>query len=147
MNNVTNNSNDKKMLKEYLDKFSTEQLMEYFDIVAKYSFEYNIFMSVRGLWCLLNELNCEVRKIDPSIPVVGKKDNTNILADNPFYFFDYLTKELIVDMLFKHIDYHVIMAENTAETLYNCGRDAAVQYPKMVLAIRAQFGSDFEVLM
>ena len=59
----------------------------------------------------------------------------------------HLKKEVIADTLGRYIYYNVIMAENTAETLYNCGRDDAMQYPKMVLEIQAQLGPMFKVLM
>ena len=145
MNNTKNY--DKKMLKEYLNKFSKEQLMEYFDIVAEYSYQDELFMEVDELWELLKELNRQVRCVNLSFPSVTDDEDKEFFVNNPLYFFDYLEKEVIADMLCRYIDCHVIMAENTAETLYNCGRDAAMQYPKMVLEIQAQLGSMFEVLM
>lgn len=138
---------DKKMLVEYLNKFSKEQLMEYFDIVAEYSFQDELFMEVYELWELLKELNRQVRCIDPSFPSVMDDGSKGFFKHNPLYFFDYLDKDVIADMLSRYIYCNVIMAENTAETLYNCGRDAAMQYPKMVLEIQAQLGHMFEVLM
>lgn len=138
---------DKTMLVEYLNKFSKEQLMEYFDIVAEYSFQDELFMEVYELWELLKELNRQVRCIDPSFPSVMDDGSKEFFKHNPLYFFDYLDKDVIADMLSRYIYCNVIMAENTAETLYNCGRDAAMQYPKMVLEIQAQLGHMFEVLM
>ena len=145
MKNIKNH--DKKMLKEYLDKFSKEQLMEYFDIIAEYSYQDELFMEVYKLWELLEELNRQVRCIDPSLPSVTDDETKRFFKHNLLYFFDYLNKDVIVNMLCGYIYYNVIMAENTAETLYNCGRDAAMQYPKMVLEIQAQLGPKFEVLM
>ncbi len=138
---------DKKMLNEYLNKFSKEQLMEYFDIITAYSYQDELFMEVDELSDLLKELNRQVRCVNLSFPPVMDDENKEFFANNPLYFFDYLDKEVIADMLCRYIYYNVIMAENTAETLYNCGRDAAMQYPKMVLEIQARLGSMFEVLM
>ena len=138
---------DKKTLTEYLNKFSQEQLKEYFDIIAEYSYRDELFMEVDELWDLLKELNRQVRCVDLSFPSVMDYEFRGFFKHNPLYFFDYLDKDVIADMLCRYIYYNVIMAENTAETLYNCGRDAAMQYPKMVLEIQAQLGSMFEVLM
>ena len=145
MKNIKNY--DKKMLKEYLNKFSKEQLMDYFDIVAEYSYQDELFMEVYKLWELLEELNRQVRCIDPSFPSVMDDEAKEFFKHNPLYFFNYLDKDVIANMLCGYIYYNVIMAENTAETLYNCGRDAAMQYPKMVLEIQSRLGSMFEVLM
>ena len=138
---------DKTMLKEYLNKFSKEQLKEYFDIIAEYSFQDELFMETYELSDLLKELNRQVRCVDLSFPSVTDAEAEEFFANNPLYFFDYLDKEVIADMLCKYIYYNVIMAENTAETLYNCGRDDAMQYPKMVLEIQKQLGPMFKVLM
>ena len=67
--------------------------------------------------------------------------------NNQLYFFDYLDKEVIADRLCRYIYHNVIMAENTAETLYDCGYEAAMQYPKMVLEIQTRLGSMFDVMM
>ena len=145
---MNNNKNyDKKMLNEYLNKFSKEQLMEYFDIIAEYSDQDELFMERCELSDLLKELNRHVRCVDLSFPSLMDEDSREFFDNNPLYFFDYLDKEVIADMLSKYIDYNVIMAENTAETLYNCGRDDAMQYPKMVLGLQALFGPMFKVLM
>ena len=73
--------------------------------------------------------------------------NAKTPAQKTMYFFDYLNKEYIADILYRYIDHNVIMAENTAETLYNCGRDVAMQYPKMVLELQRRLGSMFQVMM
>ena len=58
MDNKNNNQQyDKKMLREYLNKFSKEQLKEYFDIIAEYSFQRELFMEVYELADLLKKLN------------------------------------------------------------------------------------------
>ena len=138
---------DKTMLKEYLNKFSKEQLKEYFNIIAEYSFRDELFMETYELSDLLKELNRQVRCVDLSFPSVTDDETGEFFANNPLYFFDYLDQEVVADMLCGYIYYNVAMAENTAETLYNCGCDAAMQYPKMVLEIQKQFGSMFKVLM
>jgi hypothetical protein len=138
---------DKKMLTEYLNKFSKEQLKEYFDIIAEYSYQDELFMEVYELADLLKELNRQVRCVDLSFPSVMDDESKEFFAKNPLYFFDYLNKEDIADILCRYIDHNVIMAENTAETLYNCGRDAAMHYPKMVFELQRGLGSMFQVMM
>ena len=88
-----------------------------------------------------------MRSIDLSFPSITDDEAKEFFKNNPLYFFDYLEKEVIAEMLCRYIYHHVIMAENIAETLYTCGSDAAMEYPKMVLEIQAQLGSMFEVLM
>ena len=148
MDNKNNNQQyDKKMLREYLNKFSKEQLKEYFDIIAEYSFQRELFMEVYELVDLLKKLNRAVRSKDLSFPSIIDDSAKEFFYQNPLYFFDYLDKEVIAEMLCNYIYHNVIMAENTAETLYNCGRDAAMQYPNLVLSIQKQLGSNFNVLM
>ena len=148
MDNKNNNRQyDKKMLKEYLNKFSKKQLMEYFDIIAEYSFRQDLFMEVDELVDLLKEFNRAVRCKDLSLQSIVDDSAKEFFVQNPLYFFDYLDKEVIAEMLCNYINYNVIMAENTAETLYHCGRDDAMQYPNMVLAIQSQLGPKFKVLM
>ena len=148
MDNKNNSQKyDKRMLREYLNKFSKEQLKEYFDIIAEYSFQRELFMEVYELADLLKELNREVRSKNLDVPSIVDESAKHFFALNPLYFFDYLDKEVIAEMLCNCIHYNVIMAENTAETLYHCGRDEAMQYPDLVLSIQKQLGPNFEVLM
>lgn len=111
MNNTKNY--DKKMLTEYLNKFSKEQLMEYFDIIATYSYQGELFMKVDELSDLLRELNRQVRCIDLSFPSVMDDEAKEFFKNNPLYFFDYLKKEVIADMLSRYIYYNVIMSRNS----------------------------------
>ena len=104
-------------------------------------------MEVYELVDLLKKLNRAVRSKDLSFPSIVDDSAKEFFYQNPLYFFDYLDKETIAEMLCNYIYYNVIMAENTAETLYNCGRDAAMQYPNLVLSIQKQLGSNFNVLM
>ena len=148
MDNKNNNQKyDKRMLREYLNKFSKEQLKEYFDIIAEYSFQRELFMEVYELADLLKELNREVRSKNMAVPSILDGSAEHFFALNPLYFFDYLDKEVIAEILCNYIYYNVIMAENTAETLYHCGRDEAMQYPNLVLSIQKQLGPNFEILM
>lgn len=71
MDNKNNSQKyDKKVLKEYLSKFSKEQLKEYFDIIAEYSFQRELFMEVYELVDLLKELNREVRSKNLDVPSI-----------------------------------------------------------------------------
>ena len=54
MRNIKNY--DKKMLNEYLNKFNKEQLMQYFDIIATYSYRDELFMEADELFDLTNSL-------------------------------------------------------------------------------------------
>lgn len=148
MDNKNNSQKyDKKVLKEYLSKFSKKQLKEYFDIIAEYSFQRELFMEVNELADLLKELNRAARSKTLAVPSIEDESAEYFFALNPLYFFDYLDKEVIAEILCNYIYYNVIMAENTAETLYHCGRDEAMQYPNLVLSIQKQLGPNFEVLM
>ena len=146
-NRNTNQQYDKKMLKEHLDKFSKEQLKEYFDIIAGYSFHLELFMEADELCDLLKELNRQVRSKDLAFPSIVDDSMDALFVDNQLYFFDYLDKEVIADMLCRYIYHNVIIAENTAQTLYDCGVEAARQYPNMALSIQAHLEPGFKVLM
>ena len=121
--------------------------MQYFDIIATYSYRDELFMEADELFDLLKELNRQVRCVNLSFPSVVDNGNNEFFTNNQLYFFDYLDKEVIADMLCRYIYHNVNIAENTAEALYDCGCDVAMQYPKMVLEIQARLGSMFDVMM
>ncbi len=60
-------------------------------------------MEVHELSDLLKELNRQVRCIDPSFPSVMDDEAKDFFVDNPLYFFDYLKKDVIADMLCRYI--------------------------------------------
>lgn len=136
---------DKKMLREYLDKFNMEQLKEFFRLISHYRTERGFFINEDAWSKMMTGFNVVSRKKNKDIPIW---DNKNIFfRENETYFFDCLNKKRIADALYKYINDRVIMAENMAETLYNCGYEEAMQYPEMVLNLQMQFGPHCNVLM
>ena len=144
---VHNNSKhyDKKMLREYLDKFNMEQLREFFNLISYYRIERGFFINEDAWSKMMTGFNVVARKKNKDIPIW---DNKNIFfRENETYFFDCLNKKRIADALYKYINDKVIMAENMAATLYHCGYEDAMQYPEMVLNLQMQFGPQCNILM
>ena len=136
---------DKKMLREYLDKFDMEQLKDFFRLISYYRADRGFFIN-EGSWSkMMTGFNVVARKKNKDIPIW---DNKNIFfKESETYFFDYMNKRRVADALYKYINDKVIMAENMAETLYHSGYEDAMQYPEMVLNLQMQFGPHCNVLM
>ena len=140
-----NNHYDKKMLREYLDKFDMEQLKDFFCLINHYRDNRGFFISEEAWSSMMTGFNVLARKKNKDIPIW---DDKNIFfKGNETYFFDCLNKKRIADALYKYINDKVIMAENMAETLYHCGYEEAMQYPEMVLNLQMQFGPQCNILM
>ena len=115
-------------LRVYFEKFSMEQLKEYFKLVCYCVVEYGWFVSADE-WdemAFFLEMNAaqEIHKRFPDM----NSEMQNSIEEKPLYFLDYLDKQYVEDVLFIGIDDHVIVAENAAEMLYNCGYEPTLQY-------------------
>ena len=144
---IHDNSNcyDKKMLREYLDKFNMAQLKDFFKLISYYRTDRGFFIAEDAWSKMMTGFNVVARKKNKDIPIW---DNKNIFfRENETYFFDCLNKKRIADALYKYIDDKVIMAENMAETLYHCGYEEAMQYPEMTLNLQMQLGPQCNILM
>ena len=136
---------DKKMLREYLDKFNMAQLKDFFKLISYYRTDRGFFIAEDAWSKMMTGFNVVARKKNKDIPIW---DDKNIFfKENETYFFDCLNKKRIADALYKYINDKVIMAENMAETLYHCGYEEAMQYPEMVLNLQMQFGPQYNILM
>ena len=144
-----NSCNAKGMLREHLNKFTRKQLKEYFKLVSYYRVEHGFFMRFDA-WCeMMRQLNKQVRQIDEMIPDWDEctSEAAMFFLQDELYFFEYLNEKVIADALCEYINDYVIMAENMAQTLDDCGFEAAYQYPMMVLEMQARLGASFNVLM
>ena len=115
-------------LRMYFEKFSMEQLKEYFKLVHYCMMEHGWFVSPNE-WDEMSfslEMNAaqEIHKRFPDM----NSEMLNSIEEKPLYFLDYLDKEYIEYVLFVGIDDHVTVAENIAEMLYNCGYKPTLQY-------------------
>lgn len=137
----------KDHLKSYLRQLSVSDIEDYISILLRYKDSHRLFMRGVDSTAMNLDFNEKCREIDDTITSMGTSGFLDLIKERgAFYFDQYLDKETIIDILCKHITKNVIMAENTAETFYNCGAELAFQYPAMVLSIQ-QNNPNIKVLM
>lgn len=113
-------SNTQNVLDCYVEKFNEQQLREFYSIVHGLRGQDGFFVSNLFSEHMRNELNRECLKVDSSVPCLLDcfDDNVPLPSKNSTYFFDYLDKEKIANILLEHIDYHKSIAGNVARTLF-----------------------------
>jgi hypothetical protein len=107
-------------LDHYVAKFNEQQLREFYSIIHGLRGQDGFFVSNLFSEHMRNELNNECLKMDISAPSLSDfyDDNVPVLSKNSTYFFDYLDKEKIANILLEHIDYNKSIAGNVARTLF-----------------------------
>ncbi|MBQ7907173.1 MAG: hypothetical protein IJ309_04275 [Clostridia bacterium] len=137
----------KDQLKSYLGRLSLDDIDKYTCILINYKHSHRFFMRNCDFTAMRVEFNEMCRKIDNSVVSMESPYYSEFVEERGICYYDqYLDKETIIDVICKYISKNVIMAENVAETLYNCGAESAFQYPAMVLSIQ-QKNPNIKVLM
>ena len=112
---------NKEFVKNHLNSLTRKQLEKFIAFVIEARCNYNLFISnvsSTNLWAKLNE-RC-VRK-DNRIPKIDRVDYSELRPKNPFYFFDYLSKQIIVDIFCDHIDKDASLMESAVVAFCDSG--------------------------
>lgn len=102
---------NKEFVKNHLNGLTRKQLVKFITFVIEGRLHYGLFISNASsvdMWAELNE-RC-VRK-DSRIPILDRVDYGDLRPKDPFYYFDYLSKQVIVDIFCNHIDKDAALME------------------------------------
>lgn len=102
---------NKEFIKNHLNGLTRKQLEKFITFVIEGRLHYGLFISNASstdMWAELNE-RC-VRK-DSRIPRLDRVDYGDLRPKDPFYYFDYLSKQVIVDVFCNHIDKDAALME------------------------------------
>ncbi len=112
---------DKEFVKKHLNNLTRKQLKKFITFVIEGRRNYGLFISNASstdLWAELNE-RC-VRK-DSRIPRLDRIDYVEFRPKNPFYYFDYLSKQVIIDIFCNHIDKDAVFIESAVVAFCDSG--------------------------
>lgn len=128
---------NKDTLRNYLKRFDEAQLKEFIRIVILYRVNYGLFISNTSSDDMWEDFNRECRKIDQTIPSeMDLPAGKALISKDPLYFFDYLSKKDIANILCDAIDLDVSLAGSVAKKLYKCGEEATLNYLNIKLKER-----------
>ena len=113
-------SGSKEKLKSLLHKFNVEQLKEYYQLIS-YGFKRLCLFVNEDVWDELQD------HLSFQSSCIAGNDLLDELGD-ALYFFNYINRERIVEIILTTIEYHTFIAETVAEKLYNWGYDEAFMY-------------------
>jgi len=120
-----------------LKRFDEAQLKEFIRIVILYRVNYGLFISNTSSDDMWEDFNRECRKIDQTIPSeMDLPAGKALISKDPLYFFDYLSKKDIANILCDAIDLDVSLAGSVAKKLYKCGEEATLNYLNIKLKER-----------
>lgn len=112
---------NKEFIKNHLNGLTRKQLEKFITFVIEGRLHYGLFISNASsvdMWAELNE-RC-VRK-DSRIPRLDRTDYGERRPKNSFYFFDYLSKQVIVDVFCDHIDKDIPLMEAAVVAFHDSG--------------------------
>jgi hypothetical protein len=127
----------RSMLKENLLKLNKHQLKLFYGILVHGWASKRVFISKHNyfnLWCELNYL-CSI--VDEGFP--DPYDDYELLKSfchtHPYYFFDTLAPEVIIDLFCEYIDDRLDILATIAQKLDTEGLRAAYEYANIVLGL------------
>ena len=113
-------SGSKEKLQSLLNNFNIEQLKEYYQLIAYGVEKFCLFVN-EDAWDEMHD----------HLKFQSCRQAENDLLDeseDALYFFNYIDKERIVEIILIAIEYHTFIAETVAEILYDWGYDEAFMY-------------------
>lgn len=122
-------------LKENLMKLSKQQLKLFYGILVHGWASRKAFISTQSFFNLWCELNYLCAAVDEGFP--DPYDNRELLRSychaHPYYFFDILSPELIINLFCEHFDDRIDILTAVAQKLDTEGLRAAYEYSNAVL--------------
>lgn len=112
---------NKELVKNHLSSLTRKQLKKFITFVIDGRLNYGLFISnvnSTDMWAELNE-KC-VRK-DSRIPKMDRADYHELRPKDPLYCFDYLSKQVIIDVFCNHIDKDGALMEAAVVAFRNSG--------------------------
>ena len=112
---------NKELVKNHLSSLTRKQLKKFITFVISGRLNYGLFISnvnSTDMWAELNE-RC-VRK-DSRIPKMDRADYHELCPKDPLYCFDYLSKQVIVDVFCNYIDKDGALMEAAVVAFRNSG--------------------------
>lgn len=112
---------NKEYVKSHLNCLTRKQLKNFISFVIDGRVNYGLFISNTNstdMWAELNE-RC-IRK-DSRIPKIDRADYHELRPKDPLYCFDYLSKQVIVDVLCNYIDKDGVLIEAAVVAFRNSG--------------------------
>ena len=83
--------------------------------------------SSNELWKTLNDM-CKER--DNTVPGIWEPGHSALVAKDPLYHLNYLSKKTVANTFCEHIDKDIELASQAAQVYYECGVEAAYNYVK-----------------
>ncbi|MBQ3202272.1 MAG: hypothetical protein IJB36_01360 [Clostridia bacterium] len=118
---VTEEPVNKEVVKGYLDALDCEHLKEFVAQVVWGRLKHGLFISNSTSVHLWAELNARCVRKDKRIPSMDRVDYHALAPKDPLYYFDYLSREEIVDVFCDHIDKDAALIESAAKAFCDSG--------------------------
>lgn len=118
---VTEEPVNKEVVKGYLDALDCEHLKDFVAQVVWGRREYGLFISNSASVHLWAELNARCIRKDKRIPSLDRADYYALAPKDPLYYFDYLSREEIVDVFCDHIDKDAALIESATKAFCDSG--------------------------
>ena len=134
---------DSTLLDKYLNLMNKEQLRSFMDDMSCGSGNYLAFSDFDLWFKINNELNERCRKVNPLIPERPSDEHRLFHQRNPYYMFDYLSKEEIVDAIKRGIVFNKSLAGHLARMTYNNISTGFMDYYiELIATYERTFGCD-----
>lgn len=112
---------NREFIKNHLNSLTRKQLEKFITFVIEGRRNYGLFISNASSVDMWTELNERCVRKDSSIPRLDRVDYGNLRPKNPMYYFDYLSKQVIVDIFCNHIDKDSDLIESTVAAFCKSG--------------------------
>ncbi len=135
---------DNSLLDKYLNLMNKEQLQAFMDDVSSCRANYVAFSNFDFGFEIMDELNERCRTVNALIPATASGyQYVSFRQKNPYYLFDYLSKEEIVDAIKRGIVWNKSLAGHLARMTYHTnGLGVMDSYIELISTYERVFGRD-----
>lgn len=135
---------DNSLLDKYLDLMNKEQLRAFMDEVSYCRANYLVFSTFETEAEIMDGLHNRCREVNLTLPeTTSGFKYVSFQSNNPYYLFDYLSQEEIVDAIKREIVFNKSLAGHLARVIYNTnGLGIMDSYIELIGTYEHVFGGD-----
>lgn len=135
----------KELLELYLYRLDTDELKHVFDGILAFKESNDFFISDESYDHMMEEFkeSCTIVAEAEADDEVDYNENIEFMNHHPKYFFYYLCRETIVDILYRHVDVDPILLAHMIKAYLYSETSTAAEYTG--LAAKLMYGYDLDI--
>lgn len=137
---------DNELLEDYLYHLDMKELKQVFEGIVTFKESNNFFLSDENYKLMMEEFKeCSIYVAEQgAVNQDDFKEHVDYINKTPMFFFNYLCREIIIDIIYRHIDIDpILLAHMIKAYIYTESTNTAAEYTG--IAAKLMYGYDIDI--